>query len=209
MSGSSSPPEDAMRVSAARPGSPSSRSAAESATPAAQTRLWSSPLVSSTHSSAVASAIPRSPAASAVKERLPRLPGERLDVARQSCSLDGVVEQLAGFGQLAAQQLDLAENRVRKRDELALARRPADSYRSFGVGFRILVAVEIELGAGQVGGGIEPKCELVIVQIRDEGGRLRATCFGLRRGSARRAREGAARRPRPRSAAGRRAAVRC
>ena len=59
--------------------------------------------------------------------------------------------------------------------------------RSFGVGFRLLVAVEIELGAGQVGGGIEPKGELVIVQVRDERGRLRATRFGLRRGTAGRA----------------------
>jgi hypothetical protein len=112
--------------------------------------------------------------------------GERLDVARQSCSLDGVVEQLGGFGQVAAQQLDLAEDRVWKRDEFALAGRPSDSYRAFGVGFGLLVAVEVELGAGQVGGGIEPKGEFVIVQSRDEGGRLRATCFGLRGGTARR-----------------------
>ena len=95
------------------------------------------------------------------KRAIAEIPGERLDVARQSCSLDGVVEQLAGFGQLAAQQLDLAENRVRKRDELALARRPTDRYRSFGVSSRLLVAVEVELGAGEVGRGIEPKCELV------------------------------------------------
>ena len=53
------------------------------------------------------------------------------------------------------------------------------------MGSRLLVAVEIELGAGEVGGGIEPKGELVIGQIRDGGGRLRATCFGLRGGSAR------------------------
>ena len=143
------------------------------------------------------------------KGAIAEIAGERLDVARQSCSLDGVVEQLGGFGQLAAQQLDLAENRVRKRDELALARRPADGYRSFGVGFRLLVAVEVELGAGEVGGGIEPKRELVIVQIRDERGRLASDVLRppawLRSSRLRTP----ARRPRPRSAAGRRAAVRC
>ena len=60
------------------------------------------------------------------KRAVAEIPGERLDVARQACSLDGVVEQLGGFGELAAQQLDLAENRVRERDEFALARRPTD-----------------------------------------------------------------------------------
>ena len=42
------------------------------------------------------------------------VPRECLDVARQPCALDGVVEQLARFGQLPAQQLDLPENRVRR-----------------------------------------------------------------------------------------------
>jgi hypothetical protein len=77
------------------------------------------------------------------------------------------------------------------------------------VGSRILVAVEVKLGAGEVGGGIEPDSEFVIVQIRDERGRLRAMCFGLRCGLRSSRLRTRARRLPPRPEAGRRAAVRC
>ena len=159
-------------------------------------------------SSAAVSAKSRSPAASAVSERLVRLPASACTLPGEAGGFDGAVEDVAGFDELAAQQLDLPADRVGERDEFALSGRPGNGQGAFGVPFGVGVSVQVELGAGEVGDGVETLRNLGVVEGVDEGGGLSATCRAPGRWRCWLPRRTRRRRRRRRRAVGRRAAGR-
>ena len=89
-------------------------------------------------------------------------------VAREAGGFDGAVEHVTRFGELAAQQLHLSADRVGERDEFALPGGPGDGEDAFGVSFAFGVPVEVELGPGEVGDGVEPLRNFGVVERVDE-----------------------------------------
>src|SRR5438309_1101970 len=78
-------------------------------------------------------------------------PRQRLRIAAcRAGALDGAVEQLNGLCEAALSPPDHPQDCVNEREELALAGRTADRQRPFGVGARLVEAVEVELSARQM-----------------------------------------------------------
>ncbi len=130
-----------------------------------------------------------SPAASAVSERLTRFPASAWTLPDSRAPSTALSSSSAASASCPRSNLTCPRIEYASGMNSLCPVARADRHRSFGVGLRLLIAVEVELGAGEVGGGVEAKREFVIVQVRDEGRRLRAMRLGLRGGSVGRAGE--------------------
>ena len=98
-----------------------------------------------------------------------QVPCEALGIAREPRALDGPVQQVAAFGQLATPPAHPREAVDEDRHEIALSGRLPDRHRSLGVGCRVREAFEVELCGGEIDGCVQPKREVLVGERIDEG----------------------------------------
>ena len=101
-------------------------------------------------------------------------PGQSRRVAGQARGLDGGVEQLRRVGKTTDHAQGHAERRVDPGEQLALPGGPPDRERALGVRGGLDEAVEVDLRAGEIHGGVQAAGELLVGQRVEDRGRLGA-----------------------------------
>ena len=101
-------------------------------------------------------------------------------IAREARRLDRTVEQCGGLGYAPGRVHDVAQHRNEDGGHLVLSRRAGDREASLRVAARVFVAVQVQLGGGEVGQSVQAEPELVVRNGVHE--RCRLGAVGLRVG---------------------------